>query len=505
MAIVDMAHCNTCRAVLQEGNRFCEDCGAAVLSAAASPGAASEPRHSQATRLLSAAAFSNSSVRGAILEWILERNRSTPPEIGIDLELVARVAAYAEHRDRNHELALAALATVAAIGLVFVPITFVAFVAAAVLVFLKRARERTQMLERFDRDHFAKADVERLFTKELTARQRSAVPPAATNLTVYSGFSPFVGMGLEMGGWSFAIAADKPKDDFRSTSPLAVSVAELNSAVTDRLAKLNLPDLDQRDHFFMHGADVTEHPFLLPNKYARPVSVLPPELQKRCSFGNDPHVRHYRWIRVSDWAGDVAVSCFLRCYMRGPTLFVEFKRHLLTPLRDTIRKIDDLAPLSFTGIVGEALLSVFIAPFAMLGATLAIIARVQKWWDEIWDISGRERRKAIDRTARWDYGATTTIRQTYASGEYTRYFQWADTDSYQKTLEREILGALVDFLDARGVDTSDLRERSSTILNNGVIVQNGDIKAGSMAVGERAKSVQRKLTRMVKAKTRGAA
>jgi len=492
---------------LEGGSRFCEECGA-PSPADTSFATTFQARHTEATRLLAAAALSQPSVRNGILAWMSERNRATPPEIGVDLELVARVAAYAEDRARRHELVLAALAMVAAVGLMFIPIMFVAFVAATILVFLKRAHERTELLERFDRNRFSKADIEQLCTKGLTARQRGSVPPTGTNVTVYSGFSPFVGMGLEMGGWSFAIATDKPKDDFRATAPVGVSVAELHGAVSERLAKLNLPDLDQRDHFFVNGSDVTEHSFLLPNKYGRPISVLTPELLKQCSSGSDPHVRHYRWIRVSDWAGDITVSCFLRCFLRGPTLFVEFKHHLLTPVHGSIRKIDDVVPLPFTGLVREAIACVVIAPFAMLGATLGLIGRFEKWWDQIWDISGRRRRKMIDRTARWDYGAATSIRQNYASGEYIRYFQRADSDSYQKTLEKEILGALIDFLDARGVDTSDLRERQSTILNNGVIVQNGNVTAGSMAVGEGAKSEQHnKLRRLAKltTKTRGAA
>jgi hypothetical protein len=58
-----------------------------------------------------------------------------------------------------------------------------------------------------------------------------------------------------------------------------------------------------------------------------------------------------------------------------------------------------------------------------------------------------------------------------------------DGDLFNKALEREVLDALIVFLDEHGVDTSDLKERQTTILNSGVIVHGGDVRADSLAVG----------------------
>jgi len=498
--MVGTTQCISCRALLREGSRFCEECGTPLATATSQSAAAHAVGNTDATRLLAAAALSRPGVGTWIRNWISERNRSAPPEIGIDLDLVARVAKFGERRARKYNYALLALALVAAVGvLLSLPVVVLAAGAvAAVLVFLKSTTERDWMTGCFHRQSFSKTDVEQRFTTALTGTEKGAVPSPDTNVTVYSGFSPFIGAGLEMGGWSFAIATDKAKDDFGAMPPAPVGVAELYEAVTERLQKLHLPGLEQRDHFFVYGPDVHEHPSLLPNKYGRPVDILPRDLVERCSFGSDPHIRHYRWIRVSDWAGEITVSCFLRCYRRGPTLFVEFKRFLLTPLQRTIRSIDDLAPLSLAGVFSQAAVAVLASPFKMLAAVFEVVGYLNQWWDNVWNITGRRRRKAIDRTSRWDYGAGTSVRQAYASGEYARYFQRADTDSYEKTLEKEILDTLVDFLNVKGVNTADLRERQSTILNHGVIVQNGDIKAGSLAVGEGAHSVQRSLTNVVK-------
>ncbi len=50
-------------------------------------------------------------------------------------------------------------------------------------------------------------------------------------------------------------------------------------------------------------------------------------------------------------------------------------------------------------------------------------------------------------------------------------------------LERSILDSTIDFLEAKNVDTSDLKERKTTILNSGVIVSGGSIEAKSPGGG----------------------
>jgi len=101
------------------------------------------------------------------------------------------------------------------------------------------------------------------------------------------------------------------------------------------------------------------------------------------------------------------------------------------------------------------------------------------------------RRKAIEKNPLFNYGAVTSLRQALSSGDYGHYFQKMDGDLYNKLFEHEVLDSLVEFLDAHGIDTSDLKERQNTILNNGVIVHGGDVKAESLAVGAGSHAVKK--------------
>jgi hypothetical protein len=60
---------------------------------------------------------------------------------------------------------------------------------------------------------------------------------------------------------------------------------------------------------------------------------------------------------------------------------------------------------------------------------------------------------------------------------------------FGKVIERRMLDSITDFLDRHDIDTSDLKQRESTILNNGVLMTGGSLQAGSMAVGTRARAM----------------
>jgi hypothetical protein len=70
---------------------------------------------------------------------------------------------------------------------------------------------------------------------------------------------------------------------------------------------------------------------------------------------------------------------------------------------------------------------------------------------------------------------------------YRVYFQELDRERHIKTIEQCAIDAVVEFLDAHNVDTSDPQNRRSAVLNNGVIVS-GDFRAENVAVGAYARA-----------------
>jgi hypothetical protein len=74
------------------------------------------------------------------------------------------------------------------------------------------------------------------------------------------------------------------------------------------------------------------------------------------------------------------------------------------------------------------------------------------------------------------------------------YFQQLDRDMHFKTVEICIIDAIVAYLAELGIDTSDIKERRTAILNKGVMITGGTVNAESVVAGTEAKSIISRIT-----------
>lgn len=311
---------------------------------------------------------------------------------------------------------------------------------------------------------------------------------ASGNVTVYSGFSPFVGSGAELGGWSFALDADRGRRELgRVLPPRAFTLEGLYAHVTHALERLSVPGIAIDDQVHVDGKEIREDRRFLDGPLERPRVTADVDLLASILNGSDEHVRHYKRIRVIAWRGELVLSVFLRFTLVRSTLFAEVNYFLLPPLQEHYRQADRIerSPtwLHKARLARAALLA---TPWTWLTAPGAATDFVRGPWNE-WRARRRWRREVVHNPA-FDYGAAPTPRETTSSRNFRQFFQKLDSEMYQKVIERQILDAIITFLDEHDIDTSDLKERETAILNNGVIVTGGSVRADSLAVGQRARA-----------------
>ncbi|MDE3198534.1 MAG: hypothetical protein KGN84_19455, partial [Acidobacteriota bacterium] len=332
-----------------------------------------------------------------------------------------------------------------------------------------------------------------------------ALPRADQNLIVYSGFSPFVGAGTNLGGWSFVVDISRPSTTLGYTErPEPFTVDQLYDAIERRLEDAGLEGLALKDYFFVSGRDIRENREILPDLFGRPTQVLEAKHVMKYVTGSDSHVRHYKWIRVHDWGQELIMSYMLRCSLHGSNLYVEITRFVLTPLADQYRRIDHLKEPGAVESIGALLVALIAGPVRAVFTPLILLGRMNEAMGELFGGKEKARRKLIENNPQFDYGAGQGFRQALASSQFLHYFQKADGDFYTKMLDQTMLEGVVKFLDERGIDTSDIRERQTTILNSGIIVHGGDVSAESLAVGAGAQSVKTQTTEKKKARSKGA-
>lgn len=448
----------------------------------------------EATRYLCAAAYLDREFADRIVERVLhERHRAVAPSYGVELHAVVRHCIAARRRNLVRALALTTLLLVGLplfvwLGASPLGAALRVVVLAWAVVFVGRCLDRYEVLagkllrDRFDVRAAPRASPydERLIG-ELERHQLA-------NVTVYSGFSPFVGCGLDQGGWSFVVDVRKGKEDLTGTrQPLPFRVEELYACLLETVRSLRIERLRAEDRLFMNGRDIRGAPWVLPDEFARPLPWIDPAVVHRYLQSPTHQVRHYLTVQLVDWQGELVLSLFLRFNLVGGSLFCEGNYFLLPPVKEKYHAVDDLSSYpDGRAVVGQVALSAVTAPFLLVLAPFLVVGRVFARWTS-W-LEHRATRRLIRSRPMFDYGAETTIRQEGMSDSYRHYFQKLDELMYAKLIQKQVFESIASFLDAQGIDTSELRERQTTVLNSGVIITGGEIQAHSLAVGSGARA-----------------
>jgi hypothetical protein len=309
------------------------------------------------------------------------------------------------------------------------------------------------------------------------------------NVTVAGDYNPFVGSGLPLDrdAWSFTLDIGRAAEG-QVAQPF--SVHEIHDHVFDRLTRVGLPGVSLAEQVFVDGRDLRGDRRFLPDELAPPVPHVEDTLLRALTAAPEDLARTYIRLRVTGWRGQLVLSTFLRFVVTGQNLFIELSHSLLTPVLRRYQEVDTLLPQpSFRQLLRiarrsftPALVGLFLAPFAVTRAIFAPLRRHRH--------RARQRRE-ITTALRFNYGPIMAPREVVSDARYQRYFQQLDKSLYSKVVEKRLLEAIVSFLDDKGVDTHELIERQTTILNNGVyITGRSTVNAQSIAggLGARAKT-----------------
>jgi hypothetical protein len=469
----------------------------------------------EATRYICATAHLDAKFRSQVLQRFLQnRYNAHGVSCGFDPTAVLKHCIAAKAKDTLRDWIFAGVVFVAILasllalarGKIYAPFLYLCVVTAAGGILFARMRWTTRydlIPKRLTRRTFDPNCVEIVPDAKLQKVIKRLSDEQKGNLVVHSGFSPFVGSGVNVGGWSLAIDHQKRKEHLlASGEPAPFQIAELYTELCADLRALKIGNLTIEDKLYVNGEDLENSPRFLPAALEPPATDVDPAFLD--SVANNPastQVRHYKEIRLVNWGGDLVLTIFLRLAKPGRNLFVEGNYYLLTPVADRYRTVDNLpASPTFGEGVGLVLVSFIKAGFAGVFWPLVLLGRLAHAWE------AHERRvrmrKLVQRNLAFNRGATSSLREDVSTGNYRRFFQKLDKEMHVKIVERQIFDTIIRFLDARNIDTSDLIERRTTIMNSGVIVSGqGSLTAENVAVGQQAKAVKKGLTLLKRAGT----
>lgn len=211
------------------------------------------------------------------------------------------------------------------------------------------------------------------------ARRLAVVKEARDgNVTVYSGFSPFVGYAEAASNWSLAVpllpADDTPGRTTRPAEPEAFTVVELVDHVREQLRAVaarggangtadatseDLRSLTVEDRVFVDGTTIGDDPRFMSATGLTPTTRLSAEAVQEIMLHPTGTVRHHLAVHVPLWGGDVVPSVFLHFSTEGRTLHLHCGNHVLGPVNAAYHVVDrlrdPLTPERQRGLLAEAL------------------------------------------------------------------------------------------------------------------------------------------------------
>jgi len=456
-----------------------------------SPPATRSGGPSETTRYLCAAAYLDREFTEKVLTEVFdERYRFVAPSYGVDIVTVIKHCLVARRRNLMRDALLAAIAVAGLVSLGSGSFGFVALLilaAWAVVFFDELSRRHGLLGGKLARGRFRVEDVDAPVDAAHRERLAELAQEHDGNVSVYSGFVPFVGSGFDLDGWSFTVDTSRPDSKLtRTRGPQPFTAEEIHDHVAGSLRALAFSGLTVSDRLYVNGRDIRNDERFLNDPFSRPYSTVSPALVRSLIGKTDGVARHYLSVRIVGWDGELVVTLFVRFCMSGRNLFAEASYFLLPSLRAQYHKVDEVTATPTPRQVLELLRSTvpltlavgLAAPFRVVHAALASFQR---------GAALRAATREIKENPRFDYGAKTSIRQSGTAPNFHHYFQKLDKEMIVKIVERELLDSIVQFLEARGVDTSDLKEKTNVIENHGVIVTGGSVQTESLAVGKQAR------------------
>lgn len=328
-------------------------------------------------------------------------------------------------------------------------------------------------------------------------------------VTIYSGYRPFVGSGLEVRRWSFAqrivrkkvIEQDRDEEFPQSQPPFTTSeiVGHLKKSI-DNLksathSETKLPGLIVRDQVFIDGTYVNNFLGALSDP---PSSIVIDHIMAEPR----EEARYHIACQVEAWDGELVTTVFVHISLQGQTLYVEFSTYALLPTPPRFHVIDEVggtgtkAALRMVRQGLSELPDVLHAPRRLLAVPKHLVSAYWAQWDRMGNgerrdigaqISVREVARDGADTDPKKVSVPRRVRRDPEETEETSYFQFFDVARYSKIIERRLLASIEEFLKAKGVDTSEFARRAEAILNNGVLnTGSGTINVSDSAVGHQS-------------------
>lgn len=307
------------------------------------------------------------------------------------------------------------------------------------------------------------------------------IPNNEQNICIFSDIKPFIGAGVIYKNSSFVLAIDKVKTSMMNDSSIIDSSEDdIYDFIQNSLFK-NYQNINQK--LYINGSLLNNDTNLLS---AIDTGKLDKEIWKEYSKQNNNAIRRYICITNISESEEVQTNFFIRfSKQQNNTLFVEITATILAPVSNTYRMIEKLPEkislIRFISIFQTSILSSIINVFKSFFYGLGFIFSIrEKIFGE--NIINTQ----IKENPLFNYGEKSTLREDISNTSFETFYNFMDEQQLSKQIEKSFFTNFIKFLDSKNIDTFELTQQETTIINHGLIMSGGEFKAENMAVGKKS-------------------
>ena len=325
------------------------------------------------------------------------------------------------------------------------------------------------------------------------------------NLVVYAGNSPFSNFGSVFGNWILSVDKGRAKPGLdlsgKQYKVQKADIKVIRDAICASLKGSGIEDEDIRTLYFTQGKNI-------PSQIKSSGPSKPPQNIQITSIGDliakpDAPVREYLWIRKAAWSKEVSTSYFLRIVEVRDDINLEITAVLMPPISEAHRWIDKIPPRRLRQMMGDLFISIFGGVALLIWSPIYLAGLFQIGFAKMFTDPEKAMRRSVEQQPDYDFGAPLGLRRRMSDFGAISYFQNSDRQMAESAFTGRILRSFIDALDAYCIDTSELREQRTTLLNQGIIVQGGDLNAKNVSsgLGARINNVTSKISGSTKGAT----
>jgi hypothetical protein len=311
------------------------------------------------------------------------------------------------------------------------------------------------------------------------------------NTVIYSGRRPFVGSGMVLRRWDLTKRLVRSADSSVSGVPTMseaerefptppFTAGEITAHVRDEIAQFNAdaltdrpsPNLTVHDRVFVAGTEISRY-----RRHTGPDALV--EIIRNPSAAE----RRYLAIQVVSWRGELVTTVYVHFAVQGKSLYVELHLTGLLPCDDRFQVIDEVGGTGPGAVVRDAARALLAAPSLVASAPRNLLHACV----DVYRLSFADDLERIRLRRGYDYGAAIGIRELGASPASRDPMRVQGIMKYGQLIERRVLASILDFLEHHGVDVTDYRQQSLTILSAGAVATaGGTVNVNGDAIGTQA-------------------